>query len=60
MYAKSQYSALLYLGLVYVNKGIKQIHIPRYTILNLTWNYNYPFLVTFATNILNNFKYMKK
>ena len=36
-------TAPLHMWLVYVNKGIKQLQIPRYTIINLIKNYNYLF-----------------
>ena len=49
--AKLQCTAPLYLWLVYVNKGIKRLHIPRYIISNLISNYKYPFSVTFANKI---------
>ena len=35
LYAKWQYMAPLDLWLIYVNKCIKQLYIPRYTIFNL-------------------------
>ena len=51
MYAKFQYTAPLYMWLVYVNKDMIQLHIPRYSSSNLIWNYKYPFSVTFANKI---------
>ena len=50
-YCRLSPTAPFYLWLVYGNKGIKQLRILRYTILNLICNYHYYFSVTFATKI---------